>query len=538
MTQGAADPRPADPRPVLELRGPPESALEQATLRALDTPALVSFLAGRRWFGAKGVTPRRVQVHDVVAVHEGDRRYAVARLEVELPDGRVERYQLPLAVVREDAPVPPTAAVLADLRAADGARALLVDATADEGFLRLLARGLERGATYSGGALRLEMRPLEGADVTGLGGLPVRVVAAEQSNSSLLLGDRAILKLYRKLEAGENPDVEITRFLTTRTDFRNTPELLGTVAFEETGGVDTVAGMLQRLVPGARDAWSVALDAVREYMRARQDEPPNPLAPRMRELGRVTRELHDALASHRDDPAFAPRAVTAGDVATWGSRVRAMVHDATALLAAARERGRLRPADVPIADAVLRRRAEVLGDVEELVIALGDHPGSRIRHHGDYHLGQVLEGSDGRWMIIDFEGEPARLLAERRAPDSPLRDVAGMIRSFAYAAATGAMEAGGVGTNPAVEARAARWERAVREAFLAGYDGPGGAPYLPADPTAATYLLMLFEMEKVFYELGYELNNRPEWVWIPLRGIGRLLGSPALPRRDRGEPRA
>ncbi|HEX5580510.1 MAG TPA: hypothetical protein VFX39_02965, partial [Gemmatimonadaceae bacterium] len=346
------------------------------------------------------------------------------------------------------------------------------------------------------------------------------------------------LKLYRKLEAGENPDVEITRFLTTRTHFRNTPALLGTVTFEEAGGGATVAGMLQALVPGARDAWSVALDAVRTYMRARADDPPNPLTGRMRDLGRVTRELHDALASGRDDAAFAPRAATVADAASWGARVRAMVHDATALLGAAREKGRLRPADVPIADAVLRRRAEVLGDVEELVIALGDHPGARIRHHGDYHLGQVLEGRDGRWMIIDFEGEPARLLAERRTPDSPLRDVAGMLRSFAYAAATGAMEAGGVGTNPAVEARAARWERAVREAFLAGYHEPGGAPYLPADPAAATYLLMLFEMEKVFYELGYELNNRPDWAWIPLRGIGRLLGSPALPRRGGGESRS
>ncbi len=524
-----------DRRPVLELDGPPGSALELAALRSLDGAALASFLAGRRWFGAKGVAPRRVEVHDVVDVREGDDRYAVARLEVELPDGRVERYQLPLAVVEEgtqDAPV------LAEIRAAGGARALLVDAVADEGFLRLLARGLERGASHGSGALQLELRPLEGADLAGLGALPVRAGSAEQSNSSLLIGDRAILKLYRKLESGENPDVEITRFLTTRTEFRNTPELLGTVAFEEASGVATVAGMLQRLVPGARDAWSVALESVREYMRARGDDPPNPFAPRMRALGQVTRELHDALSPGGDDPAFVPRPATAADAASWGARVRSMVHDATGLLAEAREKGRLRAGDVPIADAVLRRRAELLGDVEELALALGDHPGARIRHHGDYHLGQVLEGSDGRWMIIDFEGEPARLLAERRAPDSPLRDVAGMLRSFAYAAATGAMESGGVGTNPAVEARAARWERAVREAFLAGYQEPGGAPYLPADPAAASHLLMLFEMEKVFYELGYELNNRPDWVWIPLRGVGRLLGSPALPRRERGGPRA
>jgi maltose alpha-D-glucosyltransferase/alpha-amylase len=258
----------------------------------------------------------------------------------------------------------------------------------------------------------------------------------------------------------------------------------------------------------------------------------------MRALGAATRAMHEALASRDDDPAFAPRAASSEDAAEWGRRVRAMVHDTTELLAGARRGGRLRDDTIPIADAVLRRRPEVLGDIESLVEALGERPGARIRHHGDYHLGQVLKGSDGRYMIIDFEGEPARLLAERRAPDSPLRDVAGMLRSFAYAAATVAMEAGGVGTNPAVEARSARWERGVRDAFLAGYFERQGARFLPADPAAATHLTTLFEMEKAFYELGYELNNRPDWVWIPLRGIGRLLGSPTLPRRGDQEPRS
>jgi maltose alpha-D-glucosyltransferase/alpha-amylase len=501
--------------------------LAPATLHAIPSDALLAFLAGRRWFGAKGAAPRRAAVHDVVPVREGtgdgDAGFAVARVEVELGDGRVERYQLPLASVEG------TAADVPVITAAGSGA--LIDATQDPAFRALLARGLEHGARYDGEGARWVLRPLEGADVAGLGALPVRLGSAEQSNSSLLLDDRAILKLYRKLEAGEHPDVEIARFLTTRTDFRNTPALLGTITFEDHQGAVTVAGMLQALVPGARDAWAVALDAARAYLRARDDAPPQAFAAEMRELGRVTRALHDALASDREDPAFAPRAATAGDVAEWAARVRDMARDGTALLTRARTAGRLRRADEPVADAVLRRTPELLGDLDTLAAAIGAHPGERIRHHGDYHLGQVLKGADGRYMIIDFEGEPARLLAERRTPSSALRDVAGMLRSFAYAAASAAMERGGVGTDPEVERRSARWERAMREAFLDGYQERGAAAFLPRDPQAMLHLVMLFEMEKVFYELAYELNNRPDWAWIPLRGIGRLLGSPSLPRR-------
>jgi len=501
--------------------------LDAAAVRALPGDQLAAYVAGQRWFGSKASGVSRVAVHDAVPVAGADGAFVVARLTVELADGRAERYQLPLAPAPADAPA---ADVLVQ---ADGTR--LVDATTDPAFRRLLARGLERGAAYGGEGVRLELRPLEGASVAGLGDLAARLGSAEQSNTSLLFGDRAILKLYRKLEAGEHPDVEIARFLTTRTTFRHTPALLGTVLFEDAAdgeGVVTVGGMLQALVPGARDAWEVALDAARAYLAARADDPPNPFAAEMRELGRVTRALHEALASGRDDPAFVPRMATADDVLTWARRVRGMVHTSTELLARAVADRRLRPADAPIAEAILRRRPELLADLDVLADAVGAHPGERIRHHGDFHLGQVLKGSDGRYMIIDFEGEPARLLAERRAVGSALRDVAGMLRSFAYAAATAATERGGVGTNPAMELRSSRWERALRDAFLGGYRERGPAAFLPADPEATTHLVTLFEMEKVFYELAYELNNRPDWAWIPLRGIGRLLGAPAPPRRS------
>ncbi len=510
-----------------------DSALTLESLRALDQSTLADFLAGRRWFGGKQGPPAHINVHDVVPLDAGLKgmQAAVARLDVELRDGRVERYQLPLALRPVDeSPGNAASAVVAVLVADDGKRALLHDGVEDDSVLRLIARGLASGARFTAGDTSWVLAPRAGADLAGLADLPMRVGSAEQSNSSVIMGDRAILKLYRKLEAGEQPDVEIAEALTVHTDFRNTPELLGTITFEDHDGVQTVAGMLQRLVPGARDGWELALEAVGAFLDAPGDNPTDPFAAEMRELGRVTRALHESLAS-LEGPAFTARVASASDVEEWAGRVRDMMRDSTELLGDARAGGRLTGADAAVADAVVRRSVELLGDLDALAESVGEHPGSSIRIHGDYHLGQVLKGADGRFMIIDFEGEPARLLAERRAPGSALRDVAGMLRSFAYAAAAAAMEAGGVGFNPTVEIRSARWERGVRENFLSGYLERGDAAFLPPSSEAVQSLLMLFEMEKVFYELAYELNNRPDWVWIPLRGIGKMLGSPTIPRR-------
>lgn len=513
-----------------------DSALTLESLRTLDQSTLATFLAGRRWFGAKQGQPTHITVHDVVPLDAApdDVTAAVARLDVELRDGRVERYQLPLAVRPVDElPGNAPSAIVAVLVADDGRRALLYDGLEDDSVLRLIARGFTAGARFTGGDTSWIVKSQHGAELAGLADLTMRLGSAEQSNSSIVMGDRAILKFYRKLEAGEQPDVEIAEALTAHTTFRNTPELLGTIVFEDHEAVRTVAGMLQRLVPGVRDAWVLALEAAGAFLDAPADNPTDPFATEMRELGRVTRALHEALAS-LEGPAFTERVASGTDVDDWTGRVRDMLRDSTELLADARAGGRLSGADAPVADEVLRRKGALLGDLDALAESVGEHPGSSIRIHGDYHLGQVLKGADGRFMLIDFEGEPARLLAERRAPASALRDVAGMLRSFAYAAAAAATKAGGVGFNPTVEIRSARWERGVRESFLVGYLERGEAAFLPPSNEAVQSLLMLFEMEKVFYELAYELNNRPDWAWIPLRGIGKMLGSPAIPRRREG----
>ncbi len=325
-----------------------------------------------------------------------------------------------------------------------------------------------------------------------------------------------MLKLFRRLEHGENPDVEIGTFLTTRTAFRHTPAVLGVIRYCDASGASYVTGMLSRFVAGARDGWAIALDAARAALGAPGRDEPVGFAAEAEHIGGVTRDLHAALASAPDTPGFRNDPVSLGDVEQWVEAARRAIDGALTLLG---ERVAALPTPhQAMARAIAGRRDathERLGEIASHVRASIESSGGtmrKIRHHGDYHLGQLLRGEKGVWFIVDFEGEPSRPLAERRALSSPKRDVAGMLRSFAYAAATAAAERGGLGVNAGTEIAAAHWERDVRAAFLAGYGARADDP-----------LVALFEMEKLFYELRYELNNRPEWVWIPLRGIARLF---------------
>ena len=512
------------PLPLVRVDGPLSAALLPDALRQLNRESLTSFLLQRRWFGAKGRSPNDVRIGDVVALDGGGVRAAIARLDVDL-GGRNVYYQLPLAVKREgdgDAP----RAVLARVEA-QGERGLLFDAVEDPAFRAAIGAAFQRGATFGDGS-RFVVEPVGADDVTRQlsGDTPSRVMGAEQSNTSIVFGDVAIMKLFRRLEPGINPDVEIGRFLTTRTRFRHTPPLLGVVRYEGVGGLHSVAGMLQGFLPGSSDAWQHALEASRDWFAA-GDGTPHPFAADAERLGRVTRELHDALASSDDDSDFAPRSARAGDVQRWAANATRSIEDVTALLGERLESGDLEGEHEDEARALLRRGDEYLHYLDELVAVVGDDAGQLVRHHGDYHLGQVLRTRDGDFQIIDFEGEPARPLAERRARNSALRDVAGMVRSFAYAAATLAGEQADRASASERAQRLTRWERGAREAFLNGYFGDAPAAYLPRARDKVEALLALFEMEKVFYEMSYELNNRPDWAWIPISGASALLGASA-----------
>jgi maltose alpha-D-glucosyltransferase/alpha-amylase len=285
---------------------------------------------------------------------------------------------------------------------------------------------------------------------------------------------------------------------------------------------------MQAFVPNAVDAWSYALERSRSYFAAPADrESPNAFVEDAKQLGVVTRMMHEALAGDDDDPDFAPEPVSTEDIDRWAHRTRQSVLDSLALL----ERQMAAPTfprdRAPEAQALVRRRDHYLGWINEIDDQLGDDLGMRARIHGDFHLGQVLRSSDGTFLIIDFEGEPTRALSERREKTSPLRDVAGMLRSFAYAAATLSQKEGKSAPPHVRELRIARWERDVRAAYLAGYLGASDEPgLLPDEESHVRALIALFETEKVFYELAYELNQRPAWAWIPMRGIAKLFVKP------------
>jgi maltokinase len=325
----------------------------------------------------------------------------------------------------------------------------------------------------------------------------MRPMGAEQSNSSVVFGDELVLKVFRRLEPGVNPELEMLRFLSAR-EFPNIAALAGW--YEYSGELmHATLGILQEFVGESRDGWELAMDD------------PRALATRIAELGTATGEMHSVLASDGDDPAFAPVEPS---------------HEALSLLTATIDEQIERvfldlPSDNP-ALAPIMGRAEEVRERLQLMSHVGVG-GRLIRHHGDYHLGQTLlasgarGGDDLRWIILDFEGEPARSLLERRRKRSPLRDVAGMLRSFAYAASASQLLRG----VPALDG----WEEQARTDFLEAYYAAVDPALLPAGRPATEKLLQIFELEKAVYELRYELNNRPDWVPIPVAGIARLLES-------------
>ena len=499
------------------MRGPLRAALADETLGTLPSESLASFLLARRWFGGKGHPPKSVRVRDTVPLFDG--ASAVARIDVDPGTDSAATYQLPLTVRAGEPAADGPRAVLARVESTEGA-GFLFDALEDESFRRELGVALSGGARFRGAQASWVIEPVAAEPIADERS---RVSSAEQSNTSVLYDDRAILKIYRRLSPGVNPDVEIAEFLERRTRFTHVPGLLGTIRFHDADGSQTVAGMEQRLIANRGDGWAYALDCVRrEIGGTERTKRERPFAQSARRLGEITRELHEALASDPSDPAFAPLRVSEGDLEHWCGRVAVQVKRSGELLAEHASSGELSPAARALARECLAHLPEVPTRIRGLVASLREDGGSRIRHHGDYHLGQVLVTPDDDFVVLDFEGEPARPLAERRDRHSPLRDVAGMLRSFSYAAAVGGREVAGRAN---AAAKLERWEDDARKAFLSGYLGDRLPSFVPQAPSAADRLLALFETEKVFYELAYELDNRPDWVEVPLAGISRLVAA-------------
>ncbi|HSQ31241.1 MAG TPA: hypothetical protein VLN49_15380 [Gemmatimonadaceae bacterium] len=494
-----------------------------AALGGLRGESLLAFLQRQRWFGAKGAAPSAARIVDALVVPWGNGAFAIARVSVDTAAGE-QTYQLPAAARRE--PSVPSHVVIGP-SAADP-RLMLYDAMHDAEFRAGLGDALASGAVVRGNAARSwTAEPTDAVEKSSTERVDSTVGSAEQSNTSVIFGERAIFKLFRLLKPGIHPDVEVTRFLTSRAHFPHTPALLASAWFDD-GSERTIAGMLQEFFPGSTDAWSYTLEHARAYFAAPPaHDAPNPSLADAKRLGQITREMHEALAIDPDDAAFAPEPLAPEDVERWARRTQQSVRKSLALLDRQSRGPGFPPERLAEAQALVRRGDHYVGWIDEIVDSVGDDLGERIRIHGDFHLGQVLHTASREFKIIDFEGEPSRTLAERREKASPLRDVAGMLRSFSYAAATIAMATEREVDPRTREIRSARWERDVRAAYLDGYlrtghsaDEPG---ILPEDEQHVRQLIALFETEKAFYELAYELNNRPAWVWIPMRGIAKLF---------------
>jgi maltose alpha-D-glucosyltransferase/alpha-amylase len=373
----------------------------------------------------------------------------------------------------------------------------------------------------------------------------IRRMTGEQSNSSVIIGDQAVLKVYRRLVLGEHPELEVARFLTQAAHYANTPPLLGWAEQVGKDGSKHALAVLMGFVRNQGDGWSFTLSYLDRVLdELRLVEAVEPVAPadrhaiyleQMRTLGRRTAELHRALAIDTLDPAFAPEPISVADLKTWGEAAGQQADKAFAALELARANtnGPLRES----VEAVLARRSECLAAIRKL-------SGKRVRAiktriHGDYHLGQVLVVAND-FFIIDFEGEPARALSERRAKSTPLKDVAGMLRSLEYAAWAALFRWREHEADPFSKLlpHALAWQQAAQDAFLRCYiETIGDCPSWPADRAEANRLLNLFVLDKALYEIVYEAANRPSWLRIPVAGLRTVLNSLKSTREgSHGEP--
>jgi trehalose synthase-fused probable maltokinase len=450
---------------------------------ALPEDALASWVTAQRWFSSKLRDVHEFRVLDLIALESEDPVVAIAIAEARFGSGRHEVYQVPIAVR-------PLSSGWDEGVIHTSTGHVVYDALIDTAADAVLARQFAAGATIErpAGCVRFHWN----SAVAPPSAVPVtRAMGAEQSNTSVVLDERLALKVFRRIQPGINPELEMLRFLAAQ-GFTQIAELAGWCVY--TGELmDATLGVVQRYVGGSRDGWEVALDALVAEDRSFLD--------RLGELGSVTGAMHATLSSVADDPDFAPEEPTVETlsllIATIDEQIERTFDDLP---------------ELPALAAIAGRGEEVRDHLQSLA-----HIGVRgrlIRVHGDYHLGQTVFGPDG-WVILDFEGEPARPLLERRRKRSPLRDVAGMLRSFAYAAAAAEFLRGAHVPEG--------WETEARTRFLDGYMASADPAILPIRQASIEKLLAILELERAMYELAYDLNNRPDWVPIAVASISRLL---------------
>jgi maltose alpha-D-glucosyltransferase/alpha-amylase len=540
-------PEPVGEYLTLVVRNGWDSLLNGQSSKDLTREVIPNFFQNQRWFAAKGAKVRKTSLIATGEVDIGEEQLLCAEVEVDLVGRAAQRYFLMVGASYDDDAVsfgwPLLPYTLAKIRRGpkvggvyDAVMAptmptAAIEALRDEVCLPMSSGELCFTKTSALDAIELP------ADVTA------KPMGVEQSNSSIQIGDQVILKIYRRIEAGLQPELEIGRFLVEEAKFANTPALLGMIERVEEDGTRTAYGAAFRFLRNQGDGWSYTTSYLeRSFDDARLAPPPDehdealpvpveelhrPYLDQAKTLGRRTAEMHHAFATPTEDPAFKAETIEASDLKAWQAGVEAQLK--AALDAVKEALPGLGEEDRRVAAEFLEQKRELTRRIKGLVKKRVG--GMKTRLHGDYHLGQVLVAQND-FYILDFEGEPQRPLAERRIKMSPLKDVAGMVRSFDYAAwatVLRLLDYDPAGPEIVVEL-AEQWRDAAVEAFLAGYgEAIEGCPSYPEKDEDARRLLELFLLEKALYEICYEAANRPTWLRIPIRGVlGLIAGESGL----------
>lgn len=467
----------------------------------INTDQIAERLPDQRWFGSKADPIERVELLDAGVVDAGPPALTLAIVKVTVA-GTTALYHLPLLVEE------------------DGTSR---DAFEDVDRMKVFGHCLAHGATVRGdrGMFRFTGPGLD--PLSPPGQVTSRSMGAEQTNSSLVLDESMIVKLFRRVDLGRNPDLELTRVLT-EAGFTHIPPHVGELVYEAAGDGDEAEidlCLAQQFLTDSIEGWSETIKRlhqlydsiedqdVKEDIRFLTEERAGDLLKLVQDLGEVTASLHVALARDELDPTIAPEPIESPDLQAWVQSARSSLD--TLIGSGVTELEAWKP--------LIEARIERLTEVTE--------PGLKTRAHADYHLGQVLLTGRG-WMILDFEGEPARSLEERRAKTSPIRDVAGMVRSFNYAATAAMFERAEPDSEEwkRLEPWADTWEELARERFVHGYlTRSHEGRFVPRDRDEFLVMLDAFEVDKALYEIGYERGHRPDWLRIPLRGVAKIIGA-------------
>lgn len=512
----------------------------KAVNRAAANGRLLLYLKKQRWYRAKGRSVSRLDVADYAVVTESRCVYTLLILKIFFTGGKEansEIYFVPLAVCRRERVFLAGRGFAAASFRAGKNTFLLVDAFLDPHFRKWYWGRIREGVpleSLKGEFVFRPRTPLFSERALARG--PIRRLETEQSNTSLVLDRRLILKIYRKLEEGIGPEAEMLDFLNGH-GYRSVPGLKADLVYRTRAGIEASAGVVQNFIPNQGDGWAYALKVLSAFYREFSKKTFVRDAPFQRavkhylsgprakvgRLGELTGQMHCTLACDVRRPEFAPEPISGGDVARWSGRCRQLLRESFAVLGrklrdldGSPEAGPFRK--VLDSQGILARKVREFGILSRQGIL-------KIRHHGDYHLGQVLNGRRG-WVLFDFEGEPLRSIEERKRKVCALKDVAGMLRSLNYAVHVSAAEfsARRIPADKLTLLQQA-WERLMREAFLGGYFSATlekKVRFVPGRPEDALRIIKIFELEKAVYELYYELNNRPAWVFVPLAGIERL----------------